>query len=201
MSLSSTSIKKPVFTIVMNLAFIIVGVIGFVYLGVRDYPSVDPPIITVNTAYVGANADVIETQITEPLESAINGISGIRSMSSSSRDGRSWITIEFELEIPMETAANDVRDKVSGAMRLLPKEIDPPVVAKADADAQPIFGLSLSSNTFSIIEVSAYADAYVKERLQTIPGVSSVEIWGEKKLAIRLKMDPMLLAAYQLTPS
>jgi multidrug efflux pump len=201
MSISSTSIKKPVFTIVVNLFFIIVGVIGFVFLGIRDYPSVDPPIITVRTTYVGANADVIETQITEPLESAVNGIPGIRSMWSSSRDGSSYITIEFDLEVPMETAANDVRDKVSGAMRLLPKEIDPPVVAKADADAQPIFGLSLSSNTFSIIDVSAYADAYVKERLQTIPGVSSVEIWGEKKLAIRLKMDPMLLAAYRLTPN
>jgi multidrug efflux pump len=201
MSLSSTSIKRPVLTIVVNLFFIIVGIIGFVFLGVRDYPSVDPPIITVFTSYVGANADVIESQITEPLESAINGIPGIRSMSSSSRDGRSYITIEFELEIPMETAANDVRDKVAGAMRMLPKEVDPPVVSKADADAQPIFGLSLSSNTFSIIDVSAYADSYVKERLQTIPGVSSVEIWGEKKLAIRLKMDPMLLAAYKLTPN
>ncbi|MCL1850298.1 MAG: efflux RND transporter permease subunit, partial [Bacteroidetes bacterium] len=201
MSISSTSIKKPVFTIVLNLFFIIVGIIGFAYLGIRDYPSVDPPIITVQTTYVGANADVMESQITEPLESAINGIPGIRSMWSTSRDGRSFITIEFDLEVPMETAANDVRDKVSGAMRLLPKEIDPPVVAKADADAQPIFGLSLSSNTFSIIDVSAYADAYVKERLQTIQGVSSVEIWGEKKLAIRLKMDPMLLAAYKLTPN
>jgi len=200
MSLSSISIKRPVLTIVINLFFIILGGIGYAYLGVRDYPSVDPPIITVSTTYVGANADVIETQITEPLESAVNGIPGIRSMSSSSRDGRSNITIEFELEVPMETAANDVRDKVSGAMRMLPKEVDPPVVAKADADAQPIFGLSLSSNTLSIIEVSVYADIYVKERLQTIPGVSSVEIWGEKKLAIRLKMDPMLLAAYQLTP-
>jgi len=201
MSLSSTSIKRPVLATVLNLFFIIVGIIGFLFLGVRDYPSVDPPIITVFTSYVGANADVIESQITEPLESAINGIPGIRSMSSSSRDGRSYITIEFELEIPMETAANDVRDKVAGAMRLLPKEVDPPVVSKADADAQPIFGLSLSSTTFSIIDVSAYADSYVKERLQTIPGVSSVEIWGEKKLAIRLKMDPMLLAAYKLTPN
>ena len=200
MSLSSISIKRPVLAIVMNLFFVIVGVIGFVYLGVRDYPSVDPPIITVSTTYIGASADVIETQITEPLESAINGIPGIRSMSSSSRDGRSNITVEFELEIPMETAANDVRDKVSGAMRMLPQEVDPPVVAKADADAQPIFGLSLSSNTLSIIDVSAYADVDVKERLQTIPGVSSVEIWGERKLSIRLRMDPMLLAAYQLTP-
>jgi len=201
MSLSSISIQKPVLAIVMNLFFIIIGVIGFVFLGVRDYPSVDPPVITVQTTYVGASADVIESQITEPLESAINGIPGIRSMSSSSRDGRSNITIEFDLEIPMETAANDVRDKVSGAMRMLPKEVDPPVVAKADADAQPIFGFSLSSNTLSIIEVSAYADAYVKERLQTIPGVSTVEIWGERKLSIRLKMDPMLLAAYKLTPN
>ncbi|MCL2435250.1 MAG: efflux RND transporter permease subunit [Lentimicrobiaceae bacterium] len=201
MSLSSTSIKKPVLAIVMNLVFIIIGIIGFVSLGIRDYPSVDPPIITVSTTYVGASADVIETQITEPLESAVNGIPGIRSMWSSSRDGRSNITIEFELEIPMETAANDVRDKVSGAMRMLPKEVDPPVVVKADADAQPIFGLSLSSDVFSIIDVSAYADADVKERLQTIAGVSSVEIWGEQRLAIRLKMDPMLLAAYQLTPN
>jgi multidrug efflux pump len=159
MSLSSTSIKKPVLSIVMNLFFIIVGVIGFVFLGIRDYPSVDPPIITVSTTYVGASADVIESQITEPLESAVNGIPGIRSMSSTSRDGRSNITIEFELSIPMETAANDVRDKVSGAMRMLPQEVDPPTVTKADADASPIFGLSLSSNTLSIVDVSMYADA------------------------------------------
>jgi multidrug efflux pump len=185
----------------MNLFFIIVGVIGFIFLGVRDYPSVDPPIITVRTTYVGANADVIESQITEPLESSINGIPGIRSMSSTSQDGRSDITIEFELSVPLETAANDVRDKVSGAMRMLPKEVDPPVVAKADANATPIFGLSLSSNTLSIIDVSMYADLYVKERLQTIDGVSSVEIWGNKKLAIRLKMNPLLLAAYRLTPN
>jgi multidrug efflux pump len=185
----------------MNLFFIIVGVIGFIYLGVRDYPSVDPPIITVSTTYVGASADVIESQITEPLEASINGIPGIRSMSSTSQDGRSVITIEFELSVALETAANDVRDKVSGAMRMLPKEVDPPVVAKADANANPIFGLSLSSNTLSIVDVSLYADAYIKERLQTIPGVSSVEIWGNKKLAIRLKMDPLLLAAYSLTPA
>ncbi|MDR1739133.1 MAG: efflux RND transporter permease subunit, partial [Bacteroidales bacterium] len=201
MSLSSTSIKRPVLAIVMNLFFIIVGLIGFIYLGIRDYPSVDPPIITVSTSYVGANAEVIESQITEPLESVINGIPGIRSLSSTSRDGRSNITIEFELEVPLETAANDVRDKVSGAMRRLPEDIDPPVVSKADADAQPIFGLSLSSDVLSIIEVSNYADAYIKERLQTIDGVSSVEIWGEKRLAIRLKMNPLLLAAYELTPT
>lgn len=200
MSLSSTSIKRPVLATVMNLIFIIAGLIGVVFLGVRDYPSVDPPIISVTTTFTGANADVIENQITEPLESAINGIPGIRSLTSQSRDGRSQITIEFELEVPLETAANDVRDKVSGALRQLPKDIDPPVVRKADADAQPIFGIYIASDTRSIIDVSTYADLYVKERLQTIPGVSSVEIWGEKKLAIRMKMDPVRLSAYGLTP-
>ena len=168
MSLSSTSIKRPVLATVMNILFIIVGMIGLTFLGVRDYPSVDPPIITVSTTFTGANADVIETQITEPLESAINGIPGIRSLVSQSRDGRSNITIEFELEVPLETAANDVRDKVSGALRKLPQDIDPPVVTKADADAQPIFGLYLSSDKQSIIDVSTYADLHVKERLQTI---------------------------------
>lgn len=200
MSLSSTSIKRPVLATVMNILFIIVGMIGLTFLGVRDYPSVDPPIITVSTTFTGANADVIETQITEPLESAINGIPGIRSLVSQSRDGRSNITIEFELEVPLETAANDVRDKVSGALRKLPQDIDPPVVTKADADAQPIFGLYLSSDKQSIIDVSTYADLHVKERLQTISGVSSVEIWGEKRLAVRMKMDPMLLSAYGITP-
>ena len=200
MSLSSVSIKRPVLATVMNLVFIIIGMIGITFLGVRDYPSVDPPIISVSTTFTGANADVVETQITEPLESAINGIPGIRSLVSQSRDGRSNIRIEFELEVPLETAANDVRDKVSGALRKLPEDIDPPVVSKADADAQPIFGLYLSSDTRSIIDVSTYADLHLKERLQTIPGVSSVEIWGEKRLAIRLKMDPMLLSAYGLTP-
>ena len=200
MSLSSVSIKRPVLATVMNLVFIIIGMIGITFLGVRDYPSVDPPIISVSTTFTGANADVVETQITEPLESAINGIPGIRSLVSQSRDGRSNIRIEFELEVPLETAANDVRDKVSGALRKLPEDIDPPVVSKADADAQPIFGLYLSSDTRSIIDVSTYADLHLKERLQTIPGVSSVEIWGEKRLAIRLKMDPMLLPAYGLTP-
>lgn len=201
MSLASTCIKRPVLSTVMNIVIIILGCIGLTFLGVRDYPSVDPPVISVSTTFVGANADVIETQITEPLESAINGIPGIRSMMSQSRDGRSNITIEFELEVPLETAANDVRDKVSGAMRKLPKDIDPPVVTKADADAQPIFGAYLTSNKRSIIDVSTYADLHVKERLQTIPGVSSVEIWGEKRLAIRMKMDPVLLSAYRLTPS
>jgi multidrug efflux pump len=200
MSLSSTSIKRPVLTTVMSLVILILGGIGFSFLGVRDYPSVDPPIVTVSTSFPGANSDVIETQITEPLESAINSVQGIRSISSSSSDGSSRITVEFKLEVEMETAVNDVRDKVSGAMRRLPQEVDPPVVQKADADAQPIFAVSLRSESRSIIDVSNFAEINFKERLQTISGVSDVGVWGSKKLAIRMKMDPGRLVAYGLTP-
>ncbi|MGB8358114.1 MAG: efflux RND transporter permease subunit, partial [Bacteroidales bacterium] len=200
MSLSSTSIKRPVLTTVMSLVILILGAIGYTYLGVRDYPSVDPPIVTVSTSFPGANSDVIETQITEPLESAINSVQGIRSISSSSSDGSSRITVEFKLEVEMETAVNDVRDKVSGAMRHLPQEVDPPVVQKADADAQPIFAISLRSDTRSLIDISTFAEINFKERLQTVSGVSDVSVWGSKKLAIRMKMDPARLVAYGLTP-
>ncbi len=200
MSLSSTSIKRPVFATVMNIMLVLVGLIGLLYLGVRDYPSVDPPIISVSTSLPGANADVVETQVTEPLESAINGIPGIRSLTSVSRDGSSRITVEFELNVDLETAANDVRDKVAGAQRRLPKDIDPPTVAKADADAQPIFGVSLRSDQRSLIDLSMFAEQYYKERLQTIPGVSSVGIWGQKRYSVRLRMNPASLAAYGITP-
>ncbi len=200
MSLSSISIKRPVLATVMSLVILIMGGIGYTFLGVRDYPSVDPAIVTVSTSFPGANSDVIETQITEPLESAINSVQGIRSISSSSSDGSSRITVEFKLEVDMETAVNDVRDKVSGAMRRLPQDVDPPVVQKADADAQPIFAVTLRSDTRSIIDVSTYAEINFRERLQTISGVSAVSVWGSKKLAIRMKMDPTRLAAYGLTP-
>ena len=200
MSLSSICIKRPVLATVMNIVIMLVGCIGLVFLGVRDYPSVDPPIISVSTSFSGANADVIETQITEPLESAINGIPGIRSLTSTSRDGSSRITVEFELDVDLETAANDVRDKVSGAQRRLPEDVDPPTVSKADADAQPIFGVSLRSDERSLIDLSMYAEQYYKERLQTISGVSSISIWGEKRYSVRLRMNPSLLAAYGITP-
>ncbi len=200
MSLSSLSIQRPVLATVMALVILIMGGIGYTFLGVRDYPSVDPAIVTVSTSFPGANSDVIETQITEPLESAINSVQGIRSISSSSSDGSSRITVEFKLEVDMETAVNDVRDKVSGAMRRLPQDVDPPVVQKADADAQPIFAVTLRSDTRSIIDVSQYAELNFRERLQTISGVSAVSVWGSKKLAIRMKMDPARLAAYGLTP-
>lgn len=169
-------------------------------LGIREYPSVDPPVINVSTTYVGANADVIEAQITEPLEEQINGIQGIKSLTSTSADGRSSITVEFEVGADLEAAANDVRDKVSGAQRNLPPDAEPPVVSKADADSQPIVGVNVSSNSRTLLELSDLANNVFKERLQTIPGVSRVQIWGDKEYAIRLRMDPLRMASYGITP-
>lgn len=199
-SLSNISIHRPVLAIVLSLTILLFGIIGFFFLGVREYPSVDPPVITVSTSYVGANAEVIETQITEPLEESINGIDGIKSISSSSRDGRSSITVEFRLGDNLEAAANDVRDRVSRAMRQLPPDADPPIVTKADADSDPIILLQISSEKRNLMELTEIANNVFKERFQTIPGVSQVMIWGEKKYSIRLWMDPDRLAAYQLTP-
>ncbi len=200
MSLSSLSIKRPVLTIVSTLLILIMGFIGLSFLGVREYPSVDPPIITVSTNYVGANADIIETQITEPLEQSINGIAGIRSISSVSRDGNSNITVEFTLDIDLETAANDVRDKVSQAIRLLPADVDPPIVTKADADSNPIIIMNISSSGRSLMELTEFGENVFKERLQTVSGVSSVAIWGGQRYSMRLRIDPSRLAAYSLTP-
>lgn len=200
MSLASVSINRPVLAIVMSLVILIFGFISFTLLGVREYPSVDPPIITVTTDYVGANADIIETQITEPLEASINGVAGIKNLTSVSLDGRSNITVEFGLEIDLETAANDVRDRVSRAQRSLPPDTEPPTVTKADANSFPVIFLNVNSTSRSLLELSAYAENIFKERFQTIPGVSEVRVWGSKRYAMRLKMDPARLAAYQLTP-
>jgi multidrug efflux pump len=200
MSLSSISIQRPVLAIVMSIIIIVFGVLGYTYLGIREFPSVDPPIITVSTSYVGANADVIESQITEPLEESINGIAGIKSLTSSSRDGRSTITVEFDIDIDLEAAANDVRDRVSRSLSVLPPDIDMPIVAKADADATPIVFLNVQSDTRNLLQLTEIANNVFKERLQTISGVSSVQIWGEKKYAMRLWLDPAKLAAFQLSP-
>ncbi len=198
--LSNLSIDRPVLAIVMSLVIILFGIIGWNFLGVREYPSVDPPIITVSTSYTGASADVIETQITEPLEESINGIDGIKSLSSISADGRSSITVEFGLESNLETAANDVRDKVSRALNNLPPDADPPIVTKADANSSPIIALRIFSEKRNLLELTEIADNIFKETFQTINGVSEVLIWGEKKYSMRLWMDPERLAAYQLTP-
>ena len=201
MSLASVSIKRPVLAIVMSLAILLFGIIAFTFLGVREYPAIDPPIITVRTSYAGANASVIESQITEPLEKAINGISGVRNISSSSAQGSSNITVEFNLDSDLEAAANDVRDKVSGASRSLPQDIDnPPVVTKADANSDDVITLTIQSDTKNQMEVSDYAENVIAQNLQTIPGVSSVSIRGQKRYSMRLWMDPKKLSAYALTP-
>ena len=200
MSLSSVSIKRPVLATVLSVVIVIFGVAGYSFLGVRDFPSVDPPIISVSTSYAGANSDVIESQITEPLEKAINGVQGIRNISSTSNVGSSYITVEFNLDADLETAANDVRDKVSQAQRQLPQDIDaPPVVTKADANADNIITLTVSSNTRNINQVDDYAENVLQEGLQTIPGVSAINIQGQRQYAMRLWIDPNKLSALRLS--
>jgi multidrug efflux pump len=200
MNISELSIKRPVLATVIILVIFLLGIIGYSYLGVREYPNVDNPIITVEVSYPGANAEIIESQITEPLEQNINGIPGIRSLTSQSSQGSSRITVEFELSVDLETAANDVRDKVSRAQRFLPRDCDPPTVSKADADADPIIQITVQSDKRSLLELSEIADLTIKERLQTIPNVSSVGIWGENRYSMRLWLDPSKMASYGVTP-
>ena len=200
MSLSTTSIRRPVMTIVINLAIVLFGLIGYSFLGVREFPSIDPAQVSIRTNYAGANADIIESQITEPLEKAINSIDGIRNVTSSSAQGSSNITIEFNLDKNLEDAANDVRDKVSQAVRNLPQDIDsPPVVSKADANGEAIISMTVQSDTRSALELSDYAENVISQRLETIPGVSGVQIWGQKRYAMRLWIDPIKLASYGCT--
>ncbi len=186
MNISEVSIKRPVLSTVFVLVIFLLGFIGYSYLGVREYPNVDNPIITVDVSYPGANAEIIENQITEPLEQNINGIPGIRSLSSTSSQGSCRITIEFELSVDLETAANDVRDKVSRAQRNLPRDCDPPTVSKADADANPIMQITVQSDKRSMMELSEIAELTIKERLQKITNLSSVDIWGIKLYSMRL---------------
>jgi len=200
MSLSSISIERPVLATVISIVIVLFGAIGYTYLGLREYPVVEPPVISVSTNYIGANSDVIEKQITEPLEESINGIAGIRSLSSTSADGRSSITVEFEIGTDLEAAANDVRDKVSQAQRRLPPDTEPPIVSKSNAGASTIMALTVQSEERDLLGLSEIANNIFKERLQTVAGVSEVRIWGEKQYAIRIEMDPARLSAYALTP-
>ena len=200
MNVSAIFIKRPVLTTVVSIAIVLFGFIGFTFLGIREYPSVDPPVVTITTNYQGANADIIETQITEPLEESVNGISGIRTLTSTSSDGRSSISVEFDLGIDMDAAANDVRDRVSRAVRNLPADADPPIVVKADANVETILSITVSSDQRTLLELTDIGINIFKERLQTVPGVSEIRIWGEKKYSMRLEMDPEKMAAYDLTP-
>lgn len=202
MSLASLSLKRPVLAVVMSIMLILFGIIGYHFLGVREYPAIDPPVVTVRTNYTGANADVIETQITEPLEKAINGIAGVKTISSSSNLGSSSITVEFNLNTEMEQAAADVRDKVAQALRQLPQDIDgPPVIAKADASGDFLIIMPVQSRNRSLLELTDYASNVILERLQTIPGVSTVNVFGDKRYSMRIRLQPQKMAALGITAS
>ncbi|MET0411212.1 MAG: efflux RND transporter permease subunit, partial [Polyangiaceae bacterium] len=200
MSLAEVSIRRPVLAVVMSILIVVFGLVGFMFLGVREYPAVDPPVVTVTTNYGGASPEVVSAQITEPLEQSISGVAGIRVMSSTSSDGRSQIRVEFDLSVAMDAAANDVRDKVAVARAQLPADADPPIVEKADADASPIIFLTLRSETRNILEVAHVADTLIKERVQTIPGVAGARIWGDKRYAMRLYLDADRMSAHGVTP-
>ena len=200
MSISTTSIKRPVLAIVMNLLILLFGIIGYSYLGVREFPSIDPPIVSVRTSYPGANADIIESQITEPLEKAINSVAGIRTISSSSNQGTSSIRIEFGLDVDMEQAANDVRDKVSQAVSRLPKDINGlPSVSKSDADSETIMAMRLQSTDRNLMELSDFAENVIAPRFETIQDVSAIQIWGQKRYSMRVWMEPDRMAAQGIT--
>lgn len=199
MSLASVSIRRPVFACVLSIVIVLLGSISAMRLGVREYPAVDPPIMTILTTYAGASAEVIESQITEAIEARVNAVAGIKTLTSNSREGASQIRIEFDLDVDLEAAANDVRDQLGRATRDLPPDANPPMVFKSDADSSPFFGVVVNSETLDLLELSAYADT-IRERLQTVPGVSNITLVGEKKYAMRLWMDSAKLAAYGLTP-
>ncbi len=200
MNISDISLNRPVLATVMSILIVLFGAVGYTFLGVREYPAIDPPVITVRTSYTGANAEVIESQVTEPIEKALNGVAGIRTISSQSASGSSIVTVEFDLNSDLEQAANDVRDKVGQSVRNLPQDIDaPPVVSKADASGDPIIFMPIQSSTRSILELSDYVENNVLEKIQTIPGVSAVNIFGQKRPAMRLWMDPNKMVIYKLT--
>lgn len=198
MNLPSLAIRRPVLTCVLSIFILLLGLIGMHQVGVREYPAIDPPLISVSATYAGASADVVERQIVEPLEQSLNGIDGIRSIVSQSSDGSARVSVEFQLGVDLERAANDVRDRVSRARSNLPDSLDPPVVSKADANNSPIVLLTVQSPTRSLLGVSEEAER-IQELLQTIPGVAEVDIWGERKYAMRIRVDPGKLAALGLT--
>ena len=200
MTLAEACIRRPVLSIVLSVAIVLFGLVSFLTLGVREYPAVDPPVVTVTTNYAGANPDVVDAQITEPLEQSLAGIAGVKTIFSTSREASSSIRIEFELSVDLDDAANDVRDKVAGAVGRLPSDADPPIVEKADADSSPIVFMTVRSDTQSILDVSHVANTRIKEKIQTIPGVSSVRIFGEKRYSMRVWLDADKMSAHQVTP-
>ena len=199
MMLSDLAVRRPVFAAVAAIVLCVIGVAAFFFLPVRELPDVDPPIVSVSTSYAGASAEVIESRITEPIEQQIAGIQGVERINSSSRDGRSNVSIEFSLDRNIDDAANDVRDRVSRVVGRLPDQAQPPEVSKADSDSQPIMILFLRSTSMNRLELTDYADRYLIDRLATVPGVAQVQIYGEQRYAMRIWLDAAALAARGLT--
>ena len=197
--LASISVRRPVLAIVMSLVIILLGILAYTRLGVRELPSVQPAVVSVTTQYPGASAEVIETQITEPLEAEINTIDGIDTLTSTSREGRSTITVEFRLDVDLDRAANDVRDRASRARGRLPPDAEPPTIQKADAQGSPVVYIKVTSDSLNNLEVTEIADNRIKERVQTIPGVAAVQLWGSDTYSMRLWMNPTLMSAYDVT--
>ena len=200
MTLPELSIKRPVFATVMSLALVLVGLVSYQRLGVREYPAIDPPVVTVQSTYPGASAPIVETQVTQVLEDSLAGIEGIDFLTSISRQESSQITITFKLDRNPDYAAADVRDRVGRVRGRLPEEIEEPIIQKVEADAQPIIHLAFSSDRHSELDITDYADRYVKDQLQTLSGVAEVRLFGERAYSMRIWLDPERLAAYQLTP-
>ncbi len=200
MSLSELCIRRPVFTTVLSLVILLLGLVSYQRLNIREYPNIDPPVVTVETTYSGASAEIIESQVTQVLEDSLAGIEGIDFISSISREQASQITINFRLNRDPDSAAADVRDRTSRVRGQLPDEIEEPIIQKVEADAQPILYLAFSSDRRTSLEITDYADRFVKDQLQTLPGVAQVRIFGERRYSMRIWLDPLRLAAYRLTP-
>ncbi|HQD84524.1 MAG TPA: efflux RND transporter permease subunit, partial [Quisquiliibacterium sp.] len=200
MVISEVCIRRPVFATVLSLIILLVGLVSYSRLSVREYPKIDEPVVTVDTRYLGASSDIIETQVTKPLEDSIAGIEGVDVLTSISRPEQSQITVRFRLDREPDGAAADVRDRVARVRARLPQEVDEPVIAKVEADANPIIWLAFSSETKSPLEVSDIANRFVKPRLQTLPGAADVRVFGERKFSMRIWLDPDRLAGFRLTP-
>ena len=200
MKIAELSIRRPVLATVMNLVLILVGVIAYQTLPVREYPNIDVPVVSVETLYPGANASIMESQITQILEDSLSGIEGIDYMSSISRSQTSQITLTFKLDRDADAAASDVRDRVGRVRGQLPDDIEEPIVAKVEADAQPIIWLAFSSDRHSALEITDIAERQVKDPLQTVGGVANVRVVGERRYAMRIWLDRTLMAAFSVTP-
>ena len=199
MMLSDVSVRRPVFAAVAAIVLCVIGLVAFFFLPVRELPDVDPPVVSVSTSYAGASAEVIESRITEPIEQQIAGVQGVERITSTSRDGRSNVNIEFSLDRNIDDAANDVRDRVSRVLGRLPDQADPPTVSKADSDSQPIIFRFLRSTTLSRLELTDYADRYLVDRFSTIPGVAEAGVRGDQVYAMRIWLDAAAMAARGVT--